>query len=158
MGNENESEATLDEAKRILIDEDFKHCDSNNRFHTALKCDCDLKMRSDREYATDVYRALCNMRWRVVGFVGFGWKSYIKAVFFGRKSGLLYSCSWRYAGGLVAEIRNFGEDYLDFYCSGGEGRITREVKRDFKRMGFVPFKFDHWSEKIRRYMNRRFFE
>lgn len=39
----------------------------------------------------------------------------------------LYSCSWRYAGGLVADMRDKGEDYLDFYCSGHEGQVNETV-------------------------------
>ena len=29
-----------------------------------------------------------------------------------------WSCSWRYAGGVLADIRDVGESYMDWYCSG----------------------------------------
>jgi hypothetical protein len=59
-----------------------------------------------------------------------------------------WSCSWRYAGGIVADILETG-DYIDWYCSGirgdgpdqsgyvGEGFITAEIKADLKKMGWV---------------------
>lgn len=77
----------------------------------------------DDDFAKDVYRALCNMRWQS--------KNNPKKV---------YSCTWRYAGELVAELRAKGEIYLDFYLSGGEGGITKEVGEAFGEMGmgWVP--------------------
>jgi len=65
----------------------------------------------DKEFATDVYKALCNMKWKKLG------------------TDFIYSCSWRFAGGLVAEIRNVGEDYMDFYCSGDEETVPKEVEK-----------------------------
>lgn len=67
-------------------------------------------------YATDIYRALCNMRWKKVGIIP------------------LYSCSWRYAGGMVAGLRNVGEDYMDFYCSGNESHVSEEVEKDMAEL------------------------
>jgi hypothetical protein len=58
--------------------------------------------------------------------------------------GLDYSCSWRYAGGLVADLREQGEDYLDFYCSGGEGRVASDVREALAKLGWEPE-----SEKVR---------
>lgn len=64
---------------------------------------------ADRSFAEDVYRALCNVDWR-------------------HADGSRYGCSWRYAGGLVAAMRGQGEDYLDFYCAGGEGQVSAEIR------------------------------
>lgn len=50
----------------------------------------------------------------------------------------VYSCSWRYAGGLVAEIRDQGEDYMDFYCSGNEGEVDECVAEDLASLGWIP--------------------
>jgi len=75
------------------------------------------KMVEDVEYARDVYRALCNN-------------------IFIKNDKQLWSASWRYIGGIVADIRDEGEDYLDFYCSGNEGIITDEVKEDLKKLGW----------------------
>ena len=49
----------------------------------------------------------------------------------------LYSCSWRYAGELVSIIRNAGEDYLDFYCSGNEGDIYTVFADDMESIGWT---------------------
>ena len=78
------------------------------------------KLKKDEEFATDVYRALCNMRWR------------------SKWTPFKYSCSWRYAGGLVADLRDQGEDYIDFYCSGNEGNVTEEVRKIFNQLGWIP--------------------
>lgn len=45
-----------------------------------------------------------------------------------------WSCSWRYAGGIVARLR--GEDYLDYYCSGSEGEVTEEIREDLRLLGW----------------------
>ena len=78
------------------------------------------KLKKDKEFATDVYRALCNMRWR------------------SKWTPFKYSCSWRYAGGLIAKLRDQGEDYIDFYCSGDEGKVTDEVRKIFNQLGWIP--------------------
>lgn len=83
------------------------------------------KMKENVEFSTDVYRALCNMRWQD--------KSYLTNI---------YSCSWRYAGGLVADIRGGGENYLDFYCSGNEGAVTNEVKKAMGKLGWKQLPWD----------------
>jgi hypothetical protein len=93
-------------------------------FETAL-----LSMKDrvqDLDFATDLYRALCNMRWQSK-----------------TEPENIYSCSWRYAGGLVANLRGQGEDYLDFYCSDREGTITDEVKHFFDASGWEPLP---WKE------------
>lgn len=84
------------------------------------------KIKKDEQFAVDMYRALCNMRWKKAG---------TKEV---------YSCSWRYAGGLIAEIRNVGENYLHFYCSGEEGDVTKEINKIFNSLGWIqhPWNFD----------------
>ena len=48
----------------------------------------------------------------------------------------IYSCSWRYAGGMIAEIRDVGEDYLDFYCSGNESIVDDEIREDLEKIGW----------------------
>lgn len=66
-----------------------------------------------------------------------------------------WSCSWRYAGGIVADIRNVGESYIDFYCSGiggfrdslsipclddeyvGESFVTDEIRSDLLQLGWT---------------------
>jgi hypothetical protein len=57
-----------------------------------------------------------------------------------------WSCSWRYAGGVLADIRNVGESYIDWYCSGigsshdgyvGESCITDEIRSDLLELGWT---------------------
>jgi hypothetical protein len=71
----------------------------------------------DRKYAEDLYGALCNNE-----FI---------------KDGKEWSCTWRYAGGMIARLRGEGEDYLDYYCTGNEGFITEEVKKDLETLGWL---------------------
>jgi hypothetical protein len=52
-----------------------------------------------------------------------------------------WSVSWRRGGELVADARNaagyMGEDYLDYYCCGGnEGFISERVQRILEERGW----------------------
>lgn len=76
-------------------------------------------------YSQNLYAALCNNRF-----------------FYGDEE---WTCSWRYAGGIVSEI-NGNNDYMDFYCSGiathingfvAEGCATDEIKLDLMRLGWI---------------------
>jgi hypothetical protein len=76
-------------------------------------------------YAQHLYAALCNN------------------VFI--KDGHQWTCSWRYSGGIIAELRNCGEDYIDWYCSGisdrtdlmREGCVSEEVRKDINDLGWI---------------------
>ena len=68
-------------------------------------------------FATLLYAALCNTQWKHVA------------------SGTLWSCSWRYAGGIVAALRGEG-DYLDWYCSMGEGLVDEQVLAEIQSLGW----------------------
>lgn len=68
------------------------------------------KARSSIVYAQHLYAAMCNNQFQ-------------KVTTWNVLSDNLYSCSWRYAGGIVAHMRQEG-DYMDWYCSGyGPGQI-----------------------------------
>ena len=56
------------------------------------------------------------------------------------KKGDPWSCSWRYAGGLVADFRDQGEDYLDYYCSGCEGEVNEQIEEDLLLLGWSVVK------------------
>jgi hypothetical protein len=71
----------------------------------------------DRRFAEDLYRALCNTSWF--------------------RNGKEWDCTWRMAGGIVADLRDRGEEYIDFYCSGGEGNVTTEVAAEFAQLGWT---------------------
>ena len=106
-------------------------------------CQCDRmvkKIRNDDIYAQNFYAALCNQEWREEDV----WEILQDKT---------WSCSWRSAGGIVADIRGEG-DYMDWYCSGSlgnpdnhghvprqyasEGTITDEIRRDLARIGWHP--------------------
>lgn len=99
------------------------------------------KVRTWDTYAQNLYAALCNNvfqrldTWPIL-------------------TDQHWRCSWRYAGGIIADMRESG-DYIDWYCSGireiGEtqepdahGRVsepesvvTDEVRADLKDLGWA---------------------
>lgn len=76
-------------------------------------------------YSQNLYAALCNNRF-----------------FYGNEE---WTCSWRFAGGIVADLRDKGEDYMNWYCSGistkegyvSEGVVTEEVSLDLMKLGWI---------------------
>lgn len=76
-------------------------------------------------YSQNLYAALCNNRF-----------------FYGDEE---WTCSWRHSGNIVADLRNKGEDYIDWYCSGmsskegyvEEGFVTDEIKLDLIKLGWI---------------------
>ena len=55
-----------------------------------------------------------------------------------------WHCSWRYAGGIIADMRKQG-DYMDWYCSGiggqigevSEGVVTDKIREDLLKLGWI---------------------
>ena len=108
---------------------------------------CDKVKESDN-YAQNLYAAMCNMSWQSREF----WQEL---------KGETWSCSWRHAGGIIADMREDG-DYIDWYCSGigneeygngldgtipditdgrnyvPEGVVTEEIELDLNRLGWRP--------------------
>ena len=108
---------------------------------------CDKAKQSDN-YAQNLYAAMCNMTWQSREF----WQEL---------KGEVWSCSWRHAGGIIADMREEG-DYIDWYCSGigneeygngldgtvpdvtdgrdyvPEGHVTEEIELDLNRLGWRP--------------------
>lgn len=72
------------------------------------------------EYSTDLYSALCN-------------NVFQKMELMPMLVDNTWSCSWRYAGSIIASIRDEG-NYLDWYCSGKEGNITEEILNDITHL------------------------
>ena len=73
------------------------------------------------DYAKDLYLALCNNEWK--------------------KKDLTNTFSFREAARIIAELRNQGEVYLDFYpalpdenYNRIEGDITVEIRTDLKKI------------------------
>lgn len=88
------------------------------------------KCISSDVYSQNLYAALCNNRF-----------------FYGEEE---WSCSWRFAGGIVADLRNLNEDYLDWYCSGmgdkegyvSESIVTEEIRKDLGELGWTIKPYD----------------
>lgn len=70
-----------------------------------------------RENALRLYSALCNVDWY--------------------KNNVMWACSWRTAGAIVAELRNKNECYLDYYCRGDEGEIHPDVQEILFELGWT---------------------
>ena len=86
-------------------------------FKNSLKSLQKLLQENDK-LAQEMYAALCNTNWEQIS---------------GTEK---YSCSWRYAGGLVAGLREKKESYMDFYCSGGEGKVTPRISSLMSKLGW----------------------
>jgi hypothetical protein len=104
------------------------------------------KVRSSDTYAQNLYAAMCNMQFQKLDVMPI-------------LKNELWSCSWRHAGGIIANMRMHG-DYIDWYCSGigdglgngdfdgtkgyvSEGTVTDEVKEDLKQLGWVLVEWDN---------------
>jgi hypothetical protein len=98
------------------------------------------KVRASDTYAQNLYAAMCNRDFQRLDVLPL-----LKEQ--------TWSCSWRYAGGIIADMRQKG-DYIDWYCSGiggglgngdedgtkeyvGEGRVTDKIREDLKRLGWI---------------------
>jgi hypothetical protein len=105
------------------------------------------KANASDSYAQNIYAALCNMQWCNV-------KGDDPAVTLEILKENYWSCSWRHAGGIVADMLQRG-DYIDWYCSGirhddgdisnryvPEGQVTEEIRGDFATLGWVPIPWD----------------
>jgi hypothetical protein len=121
------------------------------------------KVRADEAYAQNLYAAMCN-------------NSFIKLDVIPILTEKEWSCSWRYAGGIIADMRQEG-DYIDWYCSGirdhgnhnktealeelteeqknrlemfdryvPEGCITNEIREDLQKLGWAVAKGGDWEK------------
>jgi len=68
-------------------------------------------------FATLLYGALCNTTW------------------LHKATGTPWHCSWRHAGAVVAGLRCRG-NYMDWYCSMGEGLVDEEVLAEIQVLGW----------------------
>ncbi len=73
-------------------------------------------VRSDL-FATLLYGAMCNTVWRHVA------------------TGTLCYCTRRHAGNVVAMLRCEG-DYMDWYCSMGDGLVDEQVMAELAALGW----------------------
>ena len=90
------------------------------------------KVRNNDSYAQNLYAALCN-------------NDFQKRDLWPMLKDDLWHCSWRYAGGIIADIRGTG-DYLDWYCSGigdGLGNGDSDGIKGYVPEGFVSEEIEH---------------
>ena len=95
------------------------------------------KVRTNDVYAQNLYAALCN-------------NDFVSTELFPFLKGQRWHCSWRYAGGIIADMQERG-DYVDWYCSGirqdydsipppgvvPENTVTDEIREDLLRLGWT---------------------
>jgi hypothetical protein len=121
------------------------------------------KVRARDDYAQNLYAAMCNN-----GFIKLDVIPILKQEEWG--------CSWRSAGGIIADMQQKG-DYIDWYCSGirdigvyapakeneqlteeqearkavvekyvPEGCITDEIRNDLQQLGWVVAPGGDWEK------------
>jgi hypothetical protein len=113
---------------------------------------CD-KVKASDSYAQNLYAAMCNMQFQ---------QQQVWPVLKDQR----WSCSWRHAGGIVADMQEKG-DYIDWYCSGignqengygldgytptpdpdgktyvPEGVVTDEIRADLLKLGWVAIEWN----------------
>jgi hypothetical protein len=111
------------------------------------------KVKGDDVYAQHLYAAMCN-------------NSFIKNDVWPILTEKRWSCSWRSAGGIIADMQEKG-DYMDWYCSGirdstelsaeefrnltaeqqdlynqgkafvSESQVTDEIREDLLKLGWI---------------------
>ena len=102
----------------------------NNLEYDLLTTDWILeKVRDSKSYAQNLYAAMCNNQFQRNDVLPILKDQY-------------WSCSWRYAGGIIADMRQEG-DYINWYCSGIGGPVadytSEETDEEWqKRTGYVP--------------------
>lgn len=113
----------------------------DNMEYDLRTCDWMLaKVRGSDRYAQNLYAALCNNNFQKHSLIPI-------------LSDKTWGCSWRSAGGIVANMQMKG-DYINWYCSGmgglsydpeeglnegyvGEGHVTEEITLDLKELGWT---------------------
>lgn len=100
------------------------------------------KVRSSDTYAQNLYAAMCN-------------NEFTKNDVWPILQDDSWSCSWRYAGGIIADMREEG-DYIDWYCSGigagygenhvagyvPESDVTDEIREDLLKLGWIVREYE----------------
>jgi len=95
------------------------------------------KVQVSETYAQNLYAAMCN-------------NVFQRNEVWPRLKDEYWSCSWRSAGGIIAELLGRG-DYIDWYCSGifgagevdsfhgyvSESTVTDEIRQDLFAIGWT---------------------
>lgn len=110
------------------------------------------KVKNSDNYAQNLYAAMCNNEFQ-------------KLEVFHILKDQRWSCSWRSAGGIIANMQEKG-DYIDWYCSGigdqdngyglshqkpeldkdgrsyvAESVVTDEIREDLKKLGWIVVEY-----------------
>ena len=86
----------------------------NNLEYDLLTTDWILeKVRTQEYYAQNLYAAMCNNQFQ---------RNDVWPILSEQK----WSCSWRHAGGIIADMQGKG-DYIDWYCSGINDDLLDEM-------------------------------
>ena len=116
----------------------MKRTTDHNLEESIRACVWMLKKVVDNEtYAQNLYAAMCN-------------NVFQPNQVWPRLRDEYWSCSWRSAGGIVADLRGQG-DYIDWYCSGimgvgetdsfqgyvSESTVTDEIRQDLFAIGWT---------------------
>jgi hypothetical protein len=150
----------LDYFQKIIEDHNRKFDDPqrrvNNMEYDLLTTDWILeKARASESYAQHLYAAMCNNEF---------FKLEIVPILRQDPEKDYWGASWRYAGGIIADMRQQG-DYIDWYCSGirngysdeeegnlwdqrkyvPEGCITDEIRNDLQRLGWAVAPGGDWE-------------
>jgi hypothetical protein len=51
----------------------------------------------------------------------------------------------------MADKRDLGEDYMDFYCSGNEGFVDKEIEEDLHKLGWLPIPWRKFRRRVWRH-------
>lgn len=85
------------------------------------------RVRADDKFASDLWCALSNVSW------------------YHPPSKQEYSCTFRAAGGLVAQIRGSGT-YMDWYLSGDDGVVSPEIALVLGEEGWTYGEIGAWDD------------
>ena len=126
---------------------------SNDMEYDLLNTDWILKkVRVSDVYAQNLYAAMCNREFHKLDVI---------PILKDKK----WSCSWRYAGEIIADMQQKG-NYMDWYCSGIHGGnfiypkdvsleqqkfvqesvVTEEIRNDLKKLGWIVLDIDIKNE------------
>lgn len=151
---EKHNQAYIDMWEQIKIDDANKINDpawQKNNMEYDLRASEELchKVKANDTYAQNLYAAMCNNDFQKLDVVPI-----LKEE--------TWSVSWRYSGGIIADMREEG-DYIDWYCSGigdglgngdpehikgyvPEGCITDEIRNDLQRLGWAVVPGGDWEK------------